>query len=161
MSRMGSGLEDRPFDLLHRRLGVDRIREKNPATERIAREQRFVEAYPIVAGQSIANARQADAVVIAQKEFESLAALLLIGFGARILPLDQTGATAKDTVGFVADRISLDVPWLAVGDLKVLVDTAEFQGEGIQGSIGSGPKEDRMLGSHLIQLDSGWKPLVG
>ena len=74
------------------------------------------------------------------------------GVPGRRLVLDEAVAVAEDPGGLAGLRIALDLARLPVGDLEIAVEPAEFQGQRVDGRIGPGAEEDRVVRGGLVQL---------
>ena len=111
-----------------------------------------------VVGFAVGHAREADLVVGGEQGPQPLATVGVARRSQRRLVLDEAVAVAEDSGRLARLRIALDLAGLPVGDLEIAVDAAEFQGERVDGCVGPGAEEDRVVRGGLVQLLPRGKP---
>ena len=124
------------------------------------RAQFLVERQHVGTRAAVADARDADRVVVFEQALQPLRLLGRRGIGGtRALgQLDVIGEVAQDSGG-LARGIHLDAACHAFRDFEISVDTGEAQAATVERGIGTGAENDRMFRRGGVEFGARWIPL--
>ena len=149
---------DLRLQLVPGQLGIDIVRGADAAGQFATLLQRLPDLHVGVAGFAVGYAGDADLVIRGEQGPQPLAPVGVVRGPQRRLVLDKAVAVAEDPRGLPGLRIALDLARLPVGDLEIAVDAAELQGQRVDGRVGPGAEEDRVVRRGLVQFLARGKP---